>query len=380
MTTAQQTLLQLLAAALHPSIPAPAVSEELWPEIKAELAAQTVLPIVQAENLLSGDKTEAIIAVGTNVGSFHRLMQTETAVVSLLSPVFPVVLKGAAAAQYYPHPEYRQMGDIDLLVPPENYDAAFSLLEQNGFRHLPKEGYERHASFRAESGVEVELHRYFTDSPKRKLDQRIFREIRRAEKRLVCGYPVPVLPDETNGLVLLEHIHHHLSGGLGLRQIVDWMKFAEAVLTDEKAWEDYRQGANAVGLGRLLEAVALLCRNYLGFRPAFPCEGDEETAKELMEYVLDKGNFGKKQERISHKTVTIVHAFRSPAALFSYLQTSGLFNWKAARNHKLLRPFAWIYQIGHLLCKGIGRKASPETFINEFKTGEREAKLLKKLE
>ena len=42
------------------------------------------------------------------------------------------VLKGAAAAANYPQPNSRSMGDIDLIVPPDHFEQAFSLMERLG--------------------------------------------------------------------------------------------------------------------------------------------------------------------------------------------------------------------------------------------------------
>ncbi len=34
---------------------------------------------------------------------------------------------------------------------------------------------------------------------------------------------------------------------------------------------------------------------------------------------------------------------------FRRLQAGGLIRWKAAKEHKILRPFAWIYQLGRII-------------------------------
>ena len=43
------------------------------------------------------------------------------------------ILKGCAAAIYYPRPELRAMGDIDFLVRESDYKRAEQLLSQNEY-------------------------------------------------------------------------------------------------------------------------------------------------------------------------------------------------------------------------------------------------------
>ena len=45
-----------------------------------------------------------------------------------------------------------------------------------------------------------------------------------------------------------------------------------------------------------------------------------------------------------------------------------------------LKPFAWIYQIGHIIKKTLKRKIRPSQFVEEAKQSSRETKLLEKLE
>ena len=59
-----------------------------------------------------------------------------------------VILKGTAAAYYYPNPDYRAMGDIDFMVREEDFLPTITLLEQNGYIHShDHEDNDRHESF-----------------------------------------------------------------------------------------------------------------------------------------------------------------------------------------------------------------------------------------
>lgn len=75
------------------------------------------------------------------------------------------VLKGLATAHLdYPVPEWRQIGDIDLLVSPASFAAAIELIERDGWLQgyaLPK-GHRRftHAVTFIKDNIELDLHQH----------------------------------------------------------------------------------------------------------------------------------------------------------------------------------------------------------------------------
>ncbi len=69
-----------------------------------------------------------------------------------------VILKGTSASQYYPHPEYRIMGDIDVMTSHEDFDSAYKQLLAGGYRIISE--HHREIGFQ-KNGITVELHRSF---------------------------------------------------------------------------------------------------------------------------------------------------------------------------------------------------------------------------
>lgn len=118
-----------------------------------------------------------------NIAKTFQLLGEQTKLVELFeSENTPfVILKGSSAVMYYSHPEYRVMGDIDIIVKPEVLGKAYAVLD----REL-NQGWEdnpRHVGFRTKGGVEIELHKCFslgkgTDKQK-KLDEMIYAGIDR---------------------------------------------------------------------------------------------------------------------------------------------------------------------------------------------------------
>lgn len=278
------------------------------------------------------------------------------------------ILKGTSAAMYYPCPEYRTMGDIDIMTRREDFDAARQTLLDSGY-HIETDGYEYRHSKLKKNEVLIELHRQFSamnDPVQSKyLDDLIINSITSTH----------VLPDPVNGLVLLAHITEHLEDGLGLRQIIDWMMFVDKCLPDEN-WPAFLPLAENTGLVNLAIVCTRLCEIYLGLpRHRFCADADGALCGLLMEYVLSSGNFGRKKSR---DAVFYKHLFTYAPSLtrfFRVLQKRGLKNWKAAEKHKLLRPFAWAYQAFHYVSKGIRMTDT----VTKFSDGYAEARKKKTL-
>lgn len=281
-----------------------------------------------------------------------------------------VILKGTEAAKYYPAPLYRVMGDIDVMTRREDYDAAYGQLLQGGYRAVNT--LERERGF-VKNGVMLELHRSFAllNDPKaaRFLDDLILENINDSHS----------LPDDVNGLVILEHISQHMESGIGLRQVVDWMMFVHKCLPDEK-WPAFEQLAEKIGMTRLAKAVTRTCEIFLGLpEHAFCADTDGGLCERLMEHVLTSGNFGAKQQDESDVTVSILTRMRSPSSALRLLYRNGCENWKAAQEHPFLRPLAVFYQMGRYVKKAVKRGYRPSEFAQERAAAERRNELFDEL-
>lgn len=257
-----------------------------------------------------------------------------------------VILKGTAAAVYYPHPEYRAMGDIDIMTRREDYDIACKQLMDNGYC-IVHDIYKETNLVR--NGVSVDLHRQFAslNNPYcvKYLDDLIIENINNSH----------VLPDLINGLVLLEHINQHLESGLGLRQIIDWMMFVDKCLPDEK-WPEFYALVKNIELEKLAVVSTRMCELYLGLPSRQWCaDADIGLCDQLMEYVLACGNFGNKKTSDADISETAFTYIRTPKAWFGLLQKQGLTNWKATNKYRILKPFAWMYQLVRYASRGLKR-------------------------
>ncbi len=118
-----------------------------------------------------------------------------------------VILKGLSAARYYPSPECRSVGDIDIMTMREDMQAACDSLLENGYQEIAPNC--RHREF-VKDGFLVEVHLSYAwvddIDQARNIDNLILESIAKSHEH--------TLPDPVNGLVLLEHLNHHLETGL----------------------------------------------------------------------------------------------------------------------------------------------------------------------
>lgn len=257
-----------------------------------------------------------------------------------------VVLKGTSAAKYYPYPLYRSMGDIDIMTKREDFDTACRELVGSGYTII--KDIDKEISL-TRNGICIDLHRQFAslNNPDyvKFLDDLIIENIN----------PAHVLPDPINGLVLLNHINQHLESGLGLRQIIDWMMFVDKCLPDDK-WSEFYDLVNRIDLVKLAVVCTRMCEIYMGLpHREWSADADSVLCEQLMDYVMACGNFGNKKTAEADISAGVLAHMISLKASFRLLQRQGLVNWKAAKENKLLRLFAWIYQLFRYTSRGLRR-------------------------
>lgn len=287
-----------------------------------------------------------------------------------------VVLKGCASAIYYADPSKRSMGDIDLLVSKEDYEKAKKILLSGGY-YIHHEEDTRNIALKNHSVI-VELHRQFSAVDK-DIEKYVNDGMKRSELHSIEGFTFPMLPRLSNGLVLLEHMRQHLKGGLGLRQIIDWMMYVHSELDDDFWNESFRDVAVSEGLDKLAAVVTKMCQKHMGLSKTitWPSFAEEELCDELLANIFQSGNFGSKQGQ--GRNVEAVTAAIKREGLFRRLQKSGEHNWRAYKKHHWLKPICWIYQACRYMKQGRETGRSIKQIMDDTNRGKQRAELIKKL-
>ena len=336
-----------------------AVDQDVFDEMRQQAIATLPTPYLSSLGLSPELKKEWTLYTLQQLSYCAKCNYEQT---NLPITVPYIILKGTSVSQYYPYPEYRTMGDIDIMIRREDYETARNQLADNGYQII-KEIYKE--ANLVKDGVCIDLHRQFAslNNPDyvKYLDDLIIDNIN----------PTHILPDPVNGLTLLDHINQHLEEGLGLRQIIDWMMYVDKCLPDQK-WPEFYELVKKIGLDKLAVVCTRMCELYLGLSHREWCaDADSDLCHQLMDYILSCGNFGNKKvsgDDVSEKAFAYA---RTPKAWFRLLQKQGEINWKAAREHALLRPFAWIYQLHRYISKGLKRDQAVSKIKNEYKAAKK---------
>lgn len=340
-----------------------------WETIFQESKNQAITVIVRAG--LKGKLPEVIDNSWKKydyVNTFHfvKVLDAQKDLNDLLkkSNIPFVILKGTAAAIYYPSPELRIMGDIDFYVPAHCFDHALKLLIEN--KYLLGDDDSRHVKL-YKNDVEFEMHHRFSyQYDSYNIDLYIDQGIKNLKTGVVRNRSFPMLPDLENGLVLLVHLRDHLMVGIGLRQILDWMMYANRVLSDDYWASKFEPEVKKLALRTLAITVTRMCQIYFGLSDSITwcSEADEQLCKRLMLNIIHSGNFGFIHGSGINVEKTLINFKRK--GFFQYLQKAGEYNWKAYHKYHWLKPFSWLYQIFRYIRQGLFMNRSEGTIVDDY--------------
>lgn len=312
-----------------------------WNALFAQASRQTVSGIVAsaAGTLPTALRPAAPVAdkmrslVTASIRSHALLNRTLAEAVNLLrrNGIRPVLLKGQGVATNYAEPTLRMCGDIDLYIGKQDYGKACALArawnkimpEEAGnttaatsdkAAATPKadkntaasdeEGTEsiKHYHFKHGS-VTVELHRIAEQLP---LPWRNARFQRWTQKHLhngsslrsilIEGTEISLPPVNFDALYIFNHAWHHFSqgGGIGLRQLCDWVRYLHTFRTDIDH-AALRRDLKAFGLWRPWRMFSTIAVDTLGLpREEYPFYTHRYTRKadRITAMIEAGGNFG----------------------------------------------------------------------------------------
>lgn len=317
------------------------------------LAGDVMLSDSGIASAISSDlKTKIKTFMMANIMTHGKLNNVLVKVVSELDAagIPSVLLKGQGLAQYYPKPELRQCGDIDLYVGLQRYADSYDILRPLATEIEDRKALEvgKHYDFFV-GKVAVEIHRYSDRYPTPKLD-RIYQEVslEGLGKNLVPiqfgGVEVMTPSDEYNAFYIFSHLFHHfLINGLGARQLCDWMLF----LRSRSSHIDMRSLNTTLQRLDMLkpwQAFGCVLVKYFGMpAEAFPFydPAQESKADKIVKRLLDEGNFGKERDvykkrgkiyLINKTWAMLAHIGRSLGLLFLFPRHSFRQIWHTISN------------------------------------------------
>lgn len=277
----QEAFFALLRLALfgHPVPEGFSLSDSQWDEVAAIAQKQQAVGILsQAVSRLDPSVAvpEALVfklmvaADGIRRRSRKVLSLSRSLVAELEAEgLHPVVMKGPSVAAFYPEPELRTAGDIDIYLPEAEFLRAADMARGNG---LPVEVSPDGSVLYTRDGIVIDQHRRYFD----------------LHVRPEVLPPVPSA--EATLLMLSSHILKHCLGpGVGVRQLCDMALAYRALPYDRERLLGYFRATKTLRWNRLLAAFL---RDELGADPGlFP--DDRMRSRPLRRVVLRSGDFGR---------------------------------------------------------------------------------------
>lgn len=191
-----------------------------------------------------------------------------------------VFFKGAVIKEYYPVPELRSMGDIDVLIDENNRDRVKALLMDNDFELINSNGpvydYKK-------DGALIEVHTKIVSGKVGSVNAEEYfsNAMQYAKFDEYCG----VLEDEYHFCYLLTHIAHHFwFYGAGVKMILDLAVFQRSKSLDYSKVFGY---LNELGLEDFSKVLLTLCYKWFGVG-----EDYNSDVSQTEEFLLSFGAFG----------------------------------------------------------------------------------------
>ena len=281
-------LVSLLAAVLGKKQPEEKPEELSFEEIfQMAQAHQVSVMALAAVEQLAIQPEPALLAQWRNTRRMHSEINiAQILELNRLMKVFSsegirtVPLKGSVLKFMYPHTEYREMGDLDILIEEEDSEKARNVMEVLGYRtdhfnvnhhdHYSKGGY-----------LVVELHRmlFVTESDSFPFFKDIWERVLPDEK----SAGVYRLSHEDFYLFMNAHFEKHFHGrGSGIRSIMDFAIFLDA-FGDSLDWAYIYRELTKLGLSDFHESVKQLAMAWFRGGPI------GEDASQMERDLLDSG-------------------------------------------------------------------------------------------
>lgn len=255
--------------------------------------------------------------------------------------IFCMALKGMTTKQFYPYPELRTMGDLDILYKEEQTEKLNRLMRDMGFEF---EGHNIKHDYYEKDGIEIEMHRnlLFRLSHGYEYFEKIWDRAKPAEGK---NYIYEMSLEDHYLHTMYHLVEHFLRGGIGIRMVLDIYLLSHLPQLDR------------VYVQRELEALEI--RQFeknirklgeLWFGSSEEVSEKEEVLEELEAYVLSGGIFGSRETERKNGTILYQSKgkFLKQLIFPSYEVMKTACPWLTT---PFLLPFAWITRYKRALTK-----------------------------
>ena len=261
------------------------------------------------------------------------------------------VLKGVSTAEFYPQPELRKSGDVDLLFfSGEDCVRAVACLKKHGLTEHNESVHVHHIGMQGAEGIQVELHSMMVEPFDNEVTNRTLLRLQKEAmthiRRQSCmGVPLPVLSGEYHGCSLLLHLlQHFLTAGFGIKLLCDWVVFWDK--QPPEVTSRMVEMIHALKVEQFAAVVTGVCVQKLGMEnaatEAFLALGEPEVLapaylERFFQDIIEAEEFGKSD---SGRMVAIHESGLSGYIRAFHHQMK--LNYPKAGNYFFLWPALWV--------------------------------------
>lgn len=287
----------------------------------------------KVEEYAQSHQVEAIIYYQTGAPVFRNAYFSQiifddhrnsvvAAFLDTIDDISHIIMKGPVIAEYYPVKELRSMGDLDLLVHPEDRDKLNDRLIDFGFVLNEKLTGEWEYEFQ---NVKVELHTALVYKYSRATSDPILRDY---FNNCWAFYKDGKLDFNFHFLYLFMHLRKHImETGVGFRQFMD---IAVITLRGEVDWDWIREESTKLGLFSFIKTVLTFNEKWFNVpSPYGATELDDAFFETATQRIFTDGVFGfENEDNLNNRAI---NERRKSGSRFS-------------RMGVLLEHFAWPYE------------------------------------
>lgn len=253
-----------------------------------------------------------------------------------------IFFKGAELKEYYPIPQVRVMGDIDVLIDEANRDTVKHLVTANGYTLLNANGPVYDYSL---DGVKIEMHtKIISGKVGSSNAEQGFAD---AMEHAIYDNNSGKLESSYHFAYLLVHLAHHFwFYGAGIKLMLDLAVFLKTQAVDEAY---VLQKMRDIGLEHFAKVILTLCRKWFGFGTDYGCD----TVK-TEQFLINFGAFGnanrnnsaviaRKQLEEGKSTASLPSRLRLLFPSYQTLKNIPYIHFISGRPYLL--PYAWVYRL-----------------------------------
>lgn len=391
----RQYLLQLLRESLREKtadIETTQIHTDAWDEIISMAEKHGVLSLLydvleEQKDIPDAARKKADGIAGTTVLQQYRLLFLSKYLVELLEKngVNVAVMKGVTVGEYYPTPELRKSGDVDLLLTnPDDIETVKNLMQEAGFWVKEDQMALHHISFGSKEGIDIELHTLLAEPFDNEKTNAYLRNLlaecqKQIVRKQIMGIELPVLSKAYFAFELMLHmLQHFLRSGFGLKLLCDWVVFWREEATVQEQ-EKYLELVDKAGIKGFSDMITQVCVQYLGLDAKlveWMHFTEEYPVEEFLHEILEAEEFGK-----SGKDRMVV---MRGTGLFDYIREfhhQMCLNFPKASKCFLLWPVLWVITLVRFLRNNKTiRKVSAGEILKEAKRRSKFVKQLKLFE